>query len=436
MLKIHFLLRQPKKKGRKAIYATVRYQNQTGILYPHLSVYSNVWVSKPGISQPKDIPENYDLKDSLYDYQKLIRETHIELQKLTPGIVVPAKLLKKAVYAKKLNNEVSTAMKVEDKPVLITDFFQIMIDDSKSGKRLGKDGKQLTDSTISTYEPTKTHFQDFQQKRKYRLADINQNLINGFSDYLNIKLNMAANGSGKHMKNFRTMMNYAQQKKLISADFVSDNKVTVTKETPDNIYLTEQEIDEMMKLKDFDSPLQEIVIDYFIIACKTALRFSDFSNLPTARIDDEFIRTNQIKVNERVTIPIHPIVAKILNKYNGNLPPCPSNPVFNKCLKEIGKKMPSLDKDFEKTLTRSRKPDPKMYKRWELLTTHSARRSFCTNEYLNGMPSITIMAITGHKSEKTFLNYIKADSLRKAMQMRDIWKKRSEGDKGLEGQAA
>jgi hypothetical protein len=110
--------------------------------------------------------------------------------------------------------------------------------------------------------------------------------------------------------------------------------------------------------------------------------------------------------------------------------------VFNKCLKEIGKKMPSLDKDFEKTLTRSRKPDPKMYKRWELLTTHSARRSFCTNEYLNGMPSITIMAITGHKSEKMFLGYIKADSLQQAMYMRDIWKKRSDGNRGLEEQAA
>ena len=62
--------------------------------------------------------------------------------------------------------------------------------------------------------------------------------------------------------------------------------------------------------------------------------------------------------------------------------------------------------------------------------------SLGTNEYLNGMPSITIMAITGHKSEKMFLGYIKADSLQQAMYMRDIWKKRSDGDKGLEEQAA
>ncbi|MBL0282281.1 MAG: tyrosine-type recombinase/integrase [Bacteroidetes bacterium] len=38
---------------------------------------------------------------------------------------------------------------------------------------------------------------------------------------------------------------------------------------------------------------------------------------------------------------------------------------------------------------------------------HTARRSFATNQYLEGVPSITIMAITGHKTEKAFMKYIK-----------------------------
>jgi hypothetical protein len=45
--------------------------------------------------------------------------------------------------------------------------------------------------------------------------------------------------------------------------------------------------------------------------------------------------------------------------------------------------------------------------RYELVFTHTARRSFCTNAYLKGMPSIDIMQISGHKTETAFMKYIK-----------------------------
>ncbi len=436
MLKIHFLLRQPTKKGRKAIYATVRYQCQTAILYPSLCVHSNDWINKPGISKPKDIPENSDLKDNIYDYEKLIRQTHIELQRLTPGVKVPAELLKKAVYAKKLTAEVSAAVKVEkDKPVLITDFFQTMIDDSTSGKRKSQEGKQLTAATISTYETTKKHIEDYQtkQRKKYYLSGIDQKLIDGFSDYLTYHLKMAFNGTGKYMKTFRTMMNYARQLKMIGADVLIDNKVKVTHETPDNIYLTMKDIKDMWALKDFDTPLYEFVRDLLLIGCLTGLRYSDYSNLSKARIDNGFIYITQQKTQGRVTIPIHPIVKQILAKYPDGLPVAPPNQVFNRYLKEIGKRLPQLNTDFEKILTREGVPDPKTYKKYELLSSHTGRRSLATNEYLNGTPTITIMAITGHKSEKSFLAYIKADSLQHAMLLADRWKRNSDEQ---EGQAA
>ena len=43
----------------------------------------------------------------------------------------------------------------------------------------------------------------------------------------------------------------------------------------------------------------------------------------------------------------------------------------------------------------------------ELIQTHTARRSFCTNAYLNGLDTLDIMAISGHQTEKNFLRYIK-----------------------------
>jgi integrase len=52
--------------------------------------------------------------------------------------------------------------------------------------------------------------------------------------------------------------------------------------------------------------------------------------------------------------------------------------------------------------------------KYELVTTHTARRSFATNEYLRaireGRDWRPIMAITGHKKESQFFDYIRITS--------------------------
>jgi integrase len=59
--------------------------------------------------------------------------------------------------------------------------------------------------------------------------------------------------------------------------------------------------------------------------------------------------------------------------------------------------------------------------KYQLISTHTARRSFATNQYKAGVPSITIMAITGHKTEKVFLNYIKITRNEHARLLQNIW---------------
>jgi len=57
--------------------------------------------------------------------------------------------------------------------------------------------------------------------------------------------------------------------------------------------------------------------------------------------------------------------------------------------------------------------------------SHTCRRSFCTNEFFDGTPVTLIMAISGHKTEKAFRKYIKADALQKAQMIKKIWEGRS-----------
>jgi len=50
------------------------------------------------------------------------------------------------------------------------------------------------------------------------------------------------------------------------------------------------------------------------------------------------------------------------------------------------------------------------YKKYEQIKNHTGRRSFCTNLYLKGMPTIAIMKMSGHTTEENFMKYIKVDN--------------------------
>ncbi len=69
--------------------------------------------------------------------------------------------------------------------------------------------------------------------------------------------------------------------------------------------------------------------------------------------------------------------------------------------------MVGINKEITKSITKGGKRVITKYKKYERIMSHTARRSFCTNAYLAGLDSIDIMAISGHKTEKSFLKYIK-----------------------------
>ena len=68
----------------------------------------------------------------------------------------------------------------------------------------------------------------------------------------------------------------------------------------------------------------------------------------------------------------------------------------------------------------------KKYPKYELISSHTARRSFCTNAYKDNIPTLAIMAISGHKTEQAFLKYIKADSKEHAEKVLKIWQEKGE----------
>ena len=124
--------------------------------------------------------------------------------------------------------------------------------------------------------------------------------------------------------------------------------------------------------------------DLFLIACFTGLRFSDWPQIDSKNIKDGALVVKQVKTGKTVTIPLHPVVRALLAQY------------------ENGFKLISAAKSnkYIKTICDKAKIDKK-------ITTHTARRSFCTNAYLAGDRAQSIMKISGHSNEATFLRYLK-----------------------------
>lgn len=79
---------------------------------------------------------------------------------------------------------------------------------------------------------------------------------------------------------------------------------------------------------------------------------------------------------------------------------------MNLYLKELVAKA-EINELVETTITKGGKIEKNTLPKSQLVSTHTARRSFATNLYLANVPSISIMKITGHRTESSFLRYIR-----------------------------
>ena len=168
----------------------------------------------------------------------------------------------------------------------------------------------------------------------------------------------------------------------------------------------ESELEDMYNLDLSKTPKLARVRDLFLIGAYTGLRFSDLSHLNKNNITDHTITVKTIKTGVLVVIPKTPLVRSILEKYSGNLPKIPSNQKFNDYIKEIAKRA-GITELVAIDQTKGNMTISTSIPKYNLVSSHTARRSFATNAFLNDVPPIQIMKITGHKTEVAFMKYIK-----------------------------
>ncbi|PKP00139.1 MAG: hypothetical protein CVU13_01100 [Bacteroidetes bacterium HGW-Bacteroidetes-8] len=204
-----------------------------------------------------------------------------------------------------------------------------------------------------------------------------------------------------HIKNIKAVINDARKRGHNVSDSVEDFKKS--QEEYDSIYLTPEEINRIYTTTVPGSYKKTKAL--FIVGCYTAMRFSDYSVLTGDNIKNGLIYKVPQKTKDSVIIPMHPRVKEILEQYNYVLPTI-TNATLNKQIKEIAK-IAEINEKVSVTRSEGKRVYVETKEKWELVTTHTARRSGATNMYLAGISPISIMKITGHKTEKAFMKYIK-----------------------------
>lgn len=177
-------------------------------------------------------------------------------------------------------------------------------------------------------------------------------------------------------------------------------------EEVDSIYLNLDELQKIYALDLSKTPKYEKVRDLFLIGCDTGLRISDLKRLNKSNLKKDTIEIKTQKTKDAVIIPYTKRVRKIIAKYDGNIPPAISDQRYNEYLKELGE-LAGIDELTNKTMTKAGKPITTTVPKYELIVSHTARRSFATNAYKSHVPTLSIMKITGHKTESSFMKYIK-----------------------------
>lgn len=266
-------------------------------------------------------------------------------------------------------------------------------------------------------------------KAEYKMPfkEVNLKMIQRYKDYLN-KATYTTKEGGKEIERHFTM-NYIDKQinglkqfinGAIEAKYVEHFTWDSVKSNGNEVDSVHTDFEEIQIIHDLplNKPNEIKIRDKYVINCFLGFRYSDLNKLEPHVFKKTVIKGVQYlvysgrnqKTGELVEFVVHPIAAALLEKYNYQIPKY-SAKEFNDIIKIVAEKA-GLKQLCRIREIRAGKTTLMDIPKYELISSHTGRRSFCTNFYVEGIATAIIMSISGHKTEKEFMKYIKKRSVR------------------------
>jgi len=416
MASINFVLKNPKAEKETPIMMVIRYEHSIVRFYSGYKRHPSEFPTNKSKILNNGTPLASNLKEMSTEAEKIIRIFQDKNNRLPGSTELKREL------------DIKYERMVNDIPSTFIEYVESFIKKMETKRKATNKYNSRNDLTKSFLQ-TLNWIKMFSKKRNRRINfdSINDDFYADFVGYLRkpekpenlneeetslgLRFNpMSENTIGKHIKNLKRFLFAAIDDEVNK--YNKFKKFEVHNEEAETIFLNEAEIQKIFDLDLSDNKKLERVRDLFIVGCWTGLRFSDFTNIKKKNFYEhnggQFLKIKTQKTGKEVVIPVLPHVLKIMNRYKENensLPAAMSNPELNKLIKTIGK-VAGIDTPIDIEKENGMKYGVKKPK-YELITAHTSRRSFATNMYRRKIPTLTIMAITGHKSERAFLRYIR-----------------------------
>jgi integrase len=297
---------------------------------------------------------------------------------------------------------------------LISNFIQNIIDTADTRKVKVKGGYKhgLSLSRKNSYVATKNILKEYEAKIKKQIhfIEINQMLMDKFENWLLKTKNYAINTSSKHIANIKTVCIEAEKKGIQVNSYAK--QITIATESDDDRYIQTLSFSELNEIRkaDIKSEANQNARKWLLIGCEIGQRGGDLLNITPENIrykgGNMYLDIVQQKTKKPITIGI--IAPHVIDIIENSFPYKISTQKLNDHIKkvcEIAKINTMIEGKIYDAKT-GRKIYGK-YEKYKLITTHSFRRSFCTN-YYKKIPTPVLMGISGHSKESIFRVYINA----------------------------
>ena len=267
-----------------------------------------------------------------------------------------------------------------------------------------------TDATYEKFNAMENHLKKFRDDLTFDYFD--ENGLLAYVEFLRLKEDMKNSTIGKQVSFLKWFLRWCYHRGYHENRAFETFKPKLKSTQKKVIFLTRKELTMLVKCKiPEDKKYLDRVRDVFLFCCYTGLRYSDVSNLRKSDVKGDHIEITTIKTTDSLVIELNKYSKAILEKYkdadfeNFKVLPVVSNQKMNDYLHELCK-MAKINEPIRQTYYKGNERIDKVQPKYELVGTHTGRRTFICNALSLGIPAQVVMKWTGHSDYKAMKPYI------------------------------
>ena len=219
-----------------------------------------------------------------------------------------------------------------------------------------------------------------------------------FVDFLRSR--MAPNGANTYISKFKSVLNLYNEEIELPKEY--GKVLNGRKDASQHVYLNEEEIGKILKYEP-ESDSEWCIRNQFLIGCLTGARHSDYILFTSKNFVNDSLKYVSIKTHHDTEVPLSPAVRRLIleNEQKGFVGHMYTDVYFNRVIKDICRKVGINDQVTIYCFGRFSSGE-----KWQYIASHTARRSFASNLYMNGVDIYTISRFCGHSNVEMTKTYI------------------------------